>query len=351
MTSSERVRTTLEGRIPDRVPLFELFIDPKVIDSVRPGMSYEDFADFADLDVVTCLTMVESMDAMHWVDRDRGTWRDRWGGLQGFTGEVLSVPLEPPRITCEEELEAYVPPDPLDNEVIGKARALVARFKGKKAVCVVGEDVFAVSQYLRAGLANLMEDYLLRPALAHKLARIGVEYHVELYRALIAEGVEIIALGDDYAGKTGTMMSPRHFQEFVLPGLRTIVSEIKARGAFCIKHTDGNVWGILDMLISTGVDALGPLEGPYMALDEVRRHSGSKVGVVGNVDVDLLSRGSVHQVVAATRQQLARVSPLGGHLLGSGNSISSSVKGENFMAMVQTVQREGAVFGVFAKGA
>jgi uroporphyrinogen decarboxylase len=341
VTSSERVLATLRGKTPDRVPLFELFIDRKVIESIRPGSTYEDFAEWAGLDVVTCLAMVEDAADMDWVDRGKGTWRDRWGGLQGFTGEVLSVPLEPARIACEEDLESYVPPDPLKNRVIERARALVKRFHGKKAVCAVGEDVFAVSQYLRAGLAGLMEDYILRPELARRLARIGMEYHVELYRALVAEGVEIIALGDDYAGKTGTMMSPAHFEQFILPGLATIVKDIKARGACCIKHTDGDIWGILDSIVSTGVDALGPLEGPYMQLDEVRRRS--RVGVVGNVDVDLLSRGSVEQVVAATREQLARVSPLGRHLLGSGNSISSSVRGENFMAMVRTVQEEGAV--------
>jgi uroporphyrinogen decarboxylase len=342
MTSSERVRITLEGRFPDRVPLFELFIDPTVIQSVCPGMSYEDFADFADLDVVTCLTMVESPLTMNWVDRERGIWRDHWGGLQGYTGEVLSVPLDPPRISCLEELDGYVPPDPLENEAVQRSRELVARFKHTKAICVVGEDVFAVSQYLRAGLANLMEDYILQPELARRLARIGVEYHVELYRKLIDEGVEIIALGDDYAGKTGTMMSPRHFEEFVFPGLRTIVTEIRRKGAFCIKHTDGNVWAILPQLFAAGVNALGPLEGPYMALDQVRAKSGGTVGVVGNIDVDLLSRGTADQVVAATREQLGRISPSGGHLIGSGNSISSSVRGENFLAMIGTVQKEGA---------
>jgi len=342
MTSRERVLTTLKGDTPDRVPLFELFIDQSVIDSITGGMTYEDFVDHADLDVATCLTMVESREEMHWVDKERMIWRDRWGGLQGFTGEVLSVPLEPARITGEEELESYIPPDPLENGVIGKARALVERFNGRRAICVVGEDVFAVSQYLRAGLAGLMEDYLLRPELARRLARIGVEYHVELYRTLIDAGVEIIALGDDYAGKTGTMMSPRHFEEFVFPGLKTIVSEIKARGAFCIKHTDGNIWGIMDLLIAAGVDALGPLEGPYMALDKVRAYSHNTVGVVGNIDVDLLSRGTPDQIVAATREQLRRISPSGGHLIGSGNSICSSVKGGNFMAMVETVKREGA---------
>jgi uroporphyrinogen decarboxylase len=186
-----------------------------------------------------------------------------------------------------------------------------------------------------------MIDYIAEPELARKLARIGMDYHVELYRRLIEEGVEIIALGDDYAGKTGTYMSPAHFDEFVLPGLTTVVTEIKAKGGYCIKHTDGNIWGIMDSLLSTGLDMLGPLEPAYMALDKVRRYSGNRVGVVGNVDVDLLSRGTREEVVEATMEQLRRISPLGGHLLGSGNSISSSVRGDNYLAMVQTVQHCG----------
>jgi uroporphyrinogen decarboxylase len=186
-----------------------------------------------------------------------------------------------------------------------------------------------------------MMDYLLQPELAKKLARIGVDYHVELYRRLLAEGVEIIALGDDYAGKTGPYMSPAHFGEFILPGLKTVVQDIKDRGGYVIKHTDGNIWPIMDMLITTGLDMLGPLEPAYMALDEVRRYSNMKVGVVGNVDVDLLARGSVEQVVSTTKEQLKRISPLGGHFLASGNSITSFVNGENFMAMIKTVQEFG----------
>jgi uroporphyrinogen decarboxylase len=225
--------------------------------------------------------------------------------------------------------------------VLAAVARLAKRFKGRRAICVVGEEVFAVPQYLRAGLANVMMDYVLNPQFARKLSAIAQDYHVELYRLLIDAGAEIIALGDDYAGKTGTYMSPAHFREFILPGLTTVVREIKGRGAYVIKHTDGNIWGIMDQLLSTGLDMLGPLEPTYMPLDEVRRKSAMKVGVTGNVDVDLLSRGTPEEVEAATREQLRRVSSLGGHFLGSGNSISSSVRPENYLRMVQTARRYG----------
>jgi uroporphyrinogen decarboxylase len=342
MTSRERVLRTLKGELPDRVPLMELFIDQKVIDSIFKGMCYEDFIEYVDMDVVTCLTMADEPEDVLWVDRSRGIWRDKWGALQEVTAEVISVPATPPRIESESDLQHYEPPDPSQAVVLKYAKKLADRFKGNKAIAVVGEAAFAPSQNLRAGLDSLMMDYILQPRLVSKLSKIAVDYHVELYRKLIDEGVEIVLLGDDYAGKTGPFMSPAHFERFILPGLKTVVQEVKRKGAYCIKHTDGNIWKIVDMIISTGIDMLGPLESAYMALDEVRSHAHGLVGVMGNIDVDLLSRGTVEDVVHTTKELIRNVSPPGGHILSSGNSISSSVTGENFMAMIDTVKQHGS---------
>ena len=341
MSCRERVFAALENRTPDRVPVMELFIDLKVIDSICPGMSYEEFIDYAGMDVVTCLTMVEEPENIEWIEKENHIWRDKWGALQKITEDVISVVIDPPRIETEADLADYEPPDPSRAAVLRYAKRLVARFKGKKAIAVVGEAAFAPSQYMRGGLANLMMDYIEQPDLVYKVARIGVDYHIELYRKLIAEGVEIVVLGDDYAGKSGPFMSPAHFEQFILPGLAAVVRAIKEAGGYVIKHCDGNIWPIMDMLISTGIDMLGPLEAAYMDLVKVREYSQGNVGVLGNIDVDLLSRGTVGDVKTATRELLARVSPSGGHILSSGNSISSSVKGENFMAMLETAKTQG----------
>jgi len=319
----------------------ELLVDPAVIDSICPGMSYPDFADYADLDGVTCLTMVDDPDNINWVDKEQGTWLDKWGALQVKTEDAISLVSGPPTIESDESLDAYQIPDPSCSPVLGYLDALVARFKGHRAIAVVGESVFAPSQYLRSGLANLMMDYAMRPEFVKKLARIGVEYYVELYRMLIARGAEIVILGDDYAGKSGPFMSPAHFEEYILPGLTAVVQAIKDAGAYCIHHTDGDIWKILDMLMSTGVDMLGPLEPPYMLMDEVRRHSGGKVGVMGNINVDLLSRGTLDQIRTATCDLLGRMQPLGGHILSSSNTICCSVRGENYMAMLDAARTYG----------
>lgn len=341
MNSRDRVITALERGTPDRVPVAEIIIDPKVIESISPGMDYADFVDYVDIDMVTCLTMADAPENINWVDREKRIWRDKWGACQQLTHDVVSMVVPPAVIETEEDLAAYIPPDPAKAAVHGYAQKLVDRFKGKRAIAVVGEAVFAPSLYIRAGLENLMTDYALRPELVKKIARIGVDYHVELYRRLLSEGVEVIVIGDDYAGKTGTFMSPAHFAEYILPGLSEVVREVKRAGGYVIHHTDGDIWRIMDMLISTGLDMLGPLEPAYMRLDEVRRYAGGKLGVMGNVDVDLLARGSIEEVKAATRELLTRMNGLGGHILASGNTISSYVKGENYLAMLDAARGYG----------
>jgi uroporphyrinogen decarboxylase len=341
MTSPERVFAVLDGKLPDRVPLMELIVDPVVVEALFPGATWWDFVELMDLDVVTCGIMMDRR-SVEWVDEEQRLFRDKWGALQRFTSEVMPVPWPPARIETEADLEAYVGPDGNDQYFIDMARRCVQRFQGKKAVCFIGEEVFAVPQYLRAGLEHLLLDFALRPELAKRLTRISVEYYVELYRRVIAEGVEIILLGDDYAWKMGPFMSPAHFAEFILPGFTTVVQEIKRAGAHVIKHTDGDIRKLVDMFVEAGVDALGPLEPvPDMPLDALKRHLDGKAALVGNVEVDLLCRGTVDEVVAATRHLLRTVSPGGGHIMSSGNSIISAVRPENYRALVETTKAEG----------
>ena len=218
----------------------------------------------------------------------------------------------------------------------------VKRCKDKKAIAFVGETGFAPAQYLRAGMERLMLDFALRPDLVKKLVKIGEEYYIELYRRLIKEGIEIIILGDDYAGKKGTFISPKAFEEYLLPGISRVVKEIKKLGAYCIIHTCGNIWEIIDRLVQTGIDGLGPLQPDAgMDLNLVKEKYGNALCVIGNVSVDHLCRFSPEEIIEETKNLLFKVSDKGGHILSSSNSITSTVKPQNFLVMMETVEKYG----------
>jgi uroporphyrinogen decarboxylase len=342
MTSRERVLATLQHRQADRVPLAEMWIDPKIVRALAPGAKdANDLVERLDLDIVTVLTMIYEPDEVEWVDRANGLFRDKWGALQHLTQEAIPVPSLPARIETEDDLARYTPPDPATSPVIAKVRRLRARFPDK-AVAVVGESGWAPAAFLRGGIENLLMDLALRPEFAKALMGVGAAYYAALFPLAIAAGAEVVFLGDDYSDKTGPMMSPTMFEEIILPHDRAVVSAIKQAGAYCIKHTDGDIRKIMDRLVGTGLDSLGPLEDvPGMELDRIFERYPGRIAVMGNLSVDLLSRGTVDEVVAATRKLLREVSARGPHILSSGNTIASSVRPENYRAMVRTTQEYG----------
>ena len=139
------------------------------------------------------------------------------------------------------------------------------------------------------------------------------------------------------------MFSPEVFKKFILPRFTRIVDAIHEEGAFCIKHTDGNIYALLDMIVDAGVDAINPIE-PAAGMDIrlVKERYGNKVCIIGNIDCgELLSHGTVEEVEQAVRDCIAAASPGGGHIITSSNSIHSSVNPENYLAMVRAVHKYG----------
>jgi uroporphyrinogen decarboxylase len=113
---------------------------------------------------------------------------------------------------------------------------------------------------------------------------------------------------------------------------------------YVIKHSDGNIWSILDMIIEAGADAINPLE-PVAGMDiaGVKKEYGARVCLVGNIDCGaLLSNGTEQEVEIAVRQCIADADAGGGFMLSSSNSIHSSVKPENFVAMVRAGKKYGS---------
>ena len=301
MNFRDRIINVLEHRLPDRVPLGELWIDPTVARALCPGNNGNDLAEYLDLDIVSVATMVYEDHEVEWVDRKKRIFRDKWGALQIGRHDGIPVPAKPPRIETVEDLLSYRPPDPADSPVLEKIRKLKLKYpNGEKAICCVGESGWAPAVFLRGGLENLFLDFGLRPDFARELLKIGTEYYSGLFPLAIAAGADVILLGDDYSDKNGPMMSPRQFNELILPCDAAVVAAVKSAGGYCIKHTDGDIRKIMDQLVSTGVDCLGPLEPvPGMELAPILARYPGRIAVMGNISVDLLSRGSVDEVGAA----------------------------------------------------
>ena len=337
MTSAERVFAALQRQEPDRVPIIEPVIGDKVRRALFPdAMEIGAFCEAIGLDAVGCGINFRV------TEESASTYSDEWGVLyRTSTVESLSHPERGP-ITKREDLAKYEPPDPQAPWRLGHIPDLVERYKGDTAIMLHHRAAFMWSAYL-VGLDNLLLYFALDPEFAHELMDMVREANIAMVRRAIRAGVEVVFLGDDYAHNLAPMMSPDHFREFIFPRLAKMIAAIHEEGAYCIKHSDGNLWPILDMIVDAGPDAINPLEPVAgMEIARVKAEYGDRVCLIGNIDCgELLSHGTEEDVRKAVRHCIADAGVGGGYILSSSNSIHPSVDPQNYLAMVRAGQKFG----------
>jgi len=343
LDSLQRTIAALQLKQPDRVPIIEFGIHPVVSDGIArllwglDSIDPLDFIDRMDLDGACCTEDYhkQSIDDQHEVDE--------WGIVRNLSaGQSQGFPVDGP-IRTIKDFEKYTPPDPWAPDRWKRLKEIAERFKGKRAVVAWVHDSFLIPAFLRGGEDKLLMDVYDNPRLVHALAEMSADYNVELTKHAIKLGADVIVSGDDYAYKSGPMLSPEHFREFVFPGLRKVVRAAKDNGAFFIKHSDGNVWKLIDMFIEAGADGLNPLE-PVAGMDigEVKKKYGGRVALAGNIDCGpLLTSGTIQEVRDAVSDCLRRGAPGGGYIMSSSNSIHRGVKPENFLEMIRVTKEFG----------
>ncbi len=354
MNGYERFMTALRRGEPDCVPLWELLINEPTLSALHGARSLEEFAEQEDLDGITIFEDMrlrpleaEEEQELFWRGRTlRGQAGkmvvDEWGIVWGMAEFGIPYPVDGP-IKSADDLKTYQPPNPNDDHRLRSLREAVQKFKGKRAIVFLTHDGFEFPHYLRGGMEHLLVDYIETPNLAHALAEMVTDYKVRLMQRAIDAGADAIVSGDDYARRKSPVMSPRHFREFVLPYLKRSIDAAHEKNVPYIKHTDGNVWSILDMMVDAGIDALDPIE-PIAGMDigEVKRHFGGRIAVVGNVDcTHILPCSTPAEVEEVVKETIAKAAVGGGHILASSNSIHPAVKPENYQTMVDAARRWG----------
>jgi len=336
LTSAERVMRVLGREEPDRVPHFEWLIAKNVREAVYPGCtSHNDFAVRMGHDAI----LVGPDYTKEQVGPDR--WRTEWGYVVEYGREEHGVEVESP-IRTMDDFERYTPPDPHAPGRYDSVEEAVAEFKGKMAIGVHLNDVFSIPRYL-TGMENLLMAIAAEPDLVTALVALSVEVNLEMAREVAARGADFVWTGDDYAGNTGPFMSPDHFRTLFYPGLKRVAAGFKELGLPFIKHCDGNLRPIIDMMIDSGISCLDPIDPQGgMDLAQVKARFGDRVALKGNVDcTQVLVYGTIDEVAEATKEALRQGAPGGGYILSSSNSIHSSVRPENYAAMLETLKAYG----------
>jgi len=198
---------------------------------------------------------------------------------------------------------------------------------GGRVVCglAAGPLTLAVNLF---GAVNVLKLTRTNPQLLAKLVA-GARRVVELYSSALAEaGTECVLILEPVAA----LISPQHFELFLLDALRSVVSAVESRGGVAALHVCGDASRILKLMASTGARILSIDKDVDIgrALAEVDRV------LMGNVPTSLF----LSEPGEVRRYTLAMLSASRGrrHIAAPGCDIPVRANPESVRAMVEAAK-------------
>ncbi len=197
---------------------------------------------------------------------------------------------------------------------------------------------------------NNFDDFMLwcytNKAEVKEWTRKMTEFGVVQARKLVKAGAHAIVIPDDLAFNSGTFIRPELLREFIFPFLEEEVYQIKKMGVPVFLHSDGDIRKVLDDIIAIGFDGWQAVQAPigwgYVKyMEEIKRRYGDKLCLMGNVNIDLLGRGTPEEIKEEVKQTIRIAAPGGGFILSSSNELGRETSPENALAMYQTAERHG----------
>jgi uroporphyrinogen decarboxylase len=329
-----RTAAVLRHEIPDRVPNFEVLIDDPTLSGVM-GRSVR------GLDGGHTLANIDPEDYIELAGRIGQDvvgmcFYDTPFRSPDATGKVTSLNG---RVSGPSDLGAV---DPLDLGHMAERFRLLDRYAAALRGTPVGlfaltGTVLTTAYDALFGFDRFM--YLIHDDLdlIEQALEISTVFHVEIVKRLVERDLTFLYIGDDVAHKHATLVHPDILRRLWIPRMDRIMAPARSRGIPILFHSDGNILELIPDLLEIGVAAINPIEPYGMDIREVRKRFGSRLSLVGNLDVGgSLARGTPADVARDARELIEAVGSHGGLVLASSHSITSNVPAENFLAMVRT---------------
>ncbi len=356
-------RTILRQGPPGPVPLFELFADPGMVETVLeekfpvnlhryieepsaeptpeelPGLmkSLEMYVRFCyemGYDYVFMVTGFSVRRSFKTADDTAGA--RNWLDGQRYWQDESSGPIQ-----SWADFEAYPWPeaDKMTHLALEYVNTIVP--EGMKIAAFGYGGIFENSTWLM-GLEPFSYALQDQPDLVEAICqRVGELATATAAHVATVDNVEIMFLSDDLGFFSGTLVSPEVIRRYVVPHYKKIAEATHEAGNLLVLHSCGNMYKLMDDFIDdVGIDAKHSYEDKILPVEEAYRRWGDRVAVLGGVDMDLLGRGTEEQVRARVRQILEVCGTKGtGYALGTGNTAANYIPKQNYLAMLDEGRR------------
>jgi hypothetical protein len=210
--------------------------------------------------------------------------------------------------------------------------ALKEKLKGRDTVISVDGGSFY--GFLRDWIGFEQLSYMLfdDPKLVHEMMDYLADFFVAvLHKAVHEVDIDFAMFWEDMCYKSGPLLSPAMFREFMLPGYKKVTSFLVEHGVeLSWVDCDGNIEALIPCWLEGGVHGFYPLEvASDMDAGKLRQIYGQQIVMWGNVDKRALTQGK--QAIDAEIARLAPVVAQGGFIPLVDHGVPDDVPYQNYL--------------------
>jgi uroporphyrinogen decarboxylase len=340
MTGKERAFAVINGKTPDRVPVFASTLAGAAwMQRVPQNLFHTKAETLADCVVTTARTL--KLDGIF-------VSSDNWIAYEALGGEVVFPEDDEPwgktaLIQYWSDLDRLKLPDPSQAGrmpmMLDAVRKVVARAGGDLYVeANIDSGPFQLAMTLR-GAQQAMLDLEDNVEMLRDLLEFGTQLTISYGKAMARTGVHGVQFGESSASLVG----PRVFEEFILPYDQQVIEALKAEAVHAFLHVCGHSSHLINGLVRSGADCLEI--DAMVDLSDVFSKVGLSICIRGNVDTMLLLHGPAERIEESAVACLAMSRAAGGRLiLSPGCGVPKHTPPEHVLALVKAAELEAETF-------
>ncbi len=341
MNSLARVKTVLDGGIPDRVPVC---LHNFMLATHEAGARMKDYR--VDPEVIARVHLHALDKYGHdciLVDTDTTMLAEAMGARSECAHDEPGRIVEP-AIRSLDEVDKLRVVDPESDgripAILEAVRILAKQVGGEVAIRGNADQGGFDLPCMVRGIENFLMDILDNPddPRLKRLMEVCYQSHLAVHRALIRAGAHLTSMGDSLASPD--VVSPQMFQRFARPYEERLLADLAADNIFAVIHICGDTSKILD--------SLAEYENCGFELDyktdaiKAKQTAGARHVLFGNIDPSgVLANGTVAEVRTATCRLISTWKQGGRFILNAGCAIPPTAPARNIHALLETARECG----------
>jgi uroporphyrinogen-III decarboxylase len=347
----ERLKAVLRGELPDRVPNFEILIEDQHVERLLGrkagntlGVGGDPAKGSQAGEGARPMLAADYLELCQIIGQDAIALEALWTPIKQRLSDGSIRLLNDRSFKTRHDLDRVLWPGENDlEERLRYVREYVATARGTGiGVIFVGGCIWQTLYEFVIGLHDAMIMMVEEPELFDELMARSADYFVDLVGRVIAEGVDVLMLADDFAFNKGMFVEPRRFERQWRPHFDRVVAPARQAGVPVIFHSDGRIDDAVEMLLDMGVSCLTPMDPSGIDYRDYKKRYGHRVCLHGNIDLRWpLAQGTPADVEQDVVAHMEALKPGGRWIAGSSHSIVNYIPYENFAAMINAIHRYG----------